>query len=222
MIHLFADSHYGVHSGRELWRHLPVAWRERIAFHENDLPLLESGKWLEDCELLALHFIGGAEGAPLPGEGACAAARRWCESGGSLLLLHGGSAAFWHCDWWRRLMALRWVRPGDPDGVTPSFHPIHPYRVTPVAGGAHPLAKQLVPMEFPEDEIYAGLQAATTLQVLLETTIPEGCFPQCALDTTPWGGRQLHFLPGHAPETLAVPELVQNVQSCLKYLVASH
>lgn len=222
MVHLFADSHYGAHSGRELWRCLSPSWRERVSFHENDLPLLESGRWLEDCGLLALHFIGGAEGVPLPGEGGCAAVRHWCENGGNLLLLHGGSAAFWHCGWWRKLMSLRWVRPGDPDGVAFSFHPRHPCRVAPVKGCGHPLAARLVPMELPEDEIYAGLQAASTLQVLLETTIPEGRFPQCAVDSTPWGGIQLHFLPGHDPGSLAVPEFTRNVEACLDYLLTGN
>ncbi|MGN0866499.1 MAG: ThuA domain-containing protein [Oligosphaeraceae bacterium] len=218
MIHFFADQHYGARPGARLHQCLSPSWRARVLLHEEEWGLLEEGRWREDCELLVLNMIGGTCDQPHPGEGAARAVRAWCEKGGNLLLIHGGSAAFWQWAWWRQAMAMRWVRPGDPEGVTPSFHPVHPYRVS-RTGSPHPLAARLQEMELPQDEIYAGLACAPSLEVLMETRVPEGCFPQCALAPTPWGGIQLHFLPGHRPETFQVPALVENVERCLEYLL---
>lgn len=217
MIHFFADQHYGARPGARLHACLSPSWRSRILLHEEEWDVLEEGSWRKDCQLLMLNMIGGSCHQPHPGEGAARAVRAWCENGGDLLLIHGGSAAFWQWDWWRQAMAMRWVRPEDPEGATPSFHPVHPYRVVPVEG-SHPLASRLQAMELPQDEIYAGLACAPSLTVLMETRVAEGCFPQCALAPTPWGGRQLHFLPGHRPEAFQVPALVENVERCLEYL----
>ena len=217
MIHFFADRHYGARPGASLYQRLSPAWRGRMAFHEEEWEALSRGEWLVGCDLLVLNMIGGSCGQPHPGGKASQAVRRWCEGGGNLLRLHGGSAAFSQWDWWRQAMALRWVRPEDPDGLPPSFHPLHPYRVT-LAKSRHPLAALLQEMSLPQDEIYAGLAQRPPLEVLLETQVPEGCFPQCAIAPTPWGGRQLHFLPGHSPEAFQVPALVKNVESCLEYL----
>ena len=82
MIYFFADDHYNVSPGKEIYNHLPETLKKRIRFFENDWSLLESGDWLPGC---------GAERA----------VRAWCERGGNALLLHGSSAAFWEWAWWQ-------------------------------------------------------------------------------------------------------------------------
>ena len=117
MIYFFADDHYNAHCGKNIFEHLPEQIRKKTVFAENDWTILESGKWLDDCELLILNLIGTTCNLPHPGQGAEQAVRSWCERGGNILLLHGSSAAFWQWDWWRKIVGFRWVRPGDPDGV---------------------------------------------------------------------------------------------------------
>ena len=93
MIYFFADDHYNVSPGKEIYNHLPETLKKRIRFFENDWSLLESGDWLADCELLILNMIGSTCNQPHPGCGAERAVRAWCERGGNALLLHGSSAA---------------------------------------------------------------------------------------------------------------------------------
>ena len=66
MIYFFADDHYGVHPGKNIFEHLPDELKQRITFVENDWSLLESGKWLDDCELLILNMIGTTCDLPHP------------------------------------------------------------------------------------------------------------------------------------------------------------
>lgn len=221
MIQFFCDNHYGAFPGRTICQALPGALSSRISFHENDWWGLSSGEWLRECDLLALDMIGGSCGEPHPDASAEHAVRSWCEGGGGLLLLHGGSAAFWQWQWWREAMALRWVRPDDPDGLPASFHPVRPYLVTRKELTAHPLAALLSGMTLPEDEVYAGLAAQVPSLTLLETTIPEGIFPQCVVAPTPWGGTQIHFLPGHAPACVQTPSLVKNIQIILEWMLSN-
>ena len=218
MIDFFADNHYKVHPGRVIFEHLPEALRRRIRFDEDDWRRLEAGRWVDDCELVVLHLIGGTCGVEHPGPGAEGAIRSWCEKGGPLLLLHGSSAAFWQWPWWRGVVGRRWVRPNDPDGVSPSTHPKHPYRVE-IARCRHPLAAKLRPLDLPTDEIYTDLEEVSPTMTLMETRIPEGTFPQCCETRTPWGGRVLSFLPGHLPEVTGSPELVADIEILIEDLL---
>ena len=54
MIYFFADDHFSAHCGKNIFEHLPEEWKRKIIFFENDFSLLESGKWLADCQLLVL------------------------------------------------------------------------------------------------------------------------------------------------------------------------
>jgi len=218
MIQFFADDHYDAHPGRVIYDALPDELRTRIAFHENDWQALSSGAWLQDCELLVLHLIGGTCDQPHPDGAAEKHIRQWCEQGGNLLLLHGSSAAFWEWPWWRKLMALRWVRAEDPDGAPESYHPVHPYEVT-RCDSANPLAARLREMSLPKDEIYAKLAEQGPFDLLLETSIPEGRFPQCVQQTTPWKGTIIHFLPGHYACGAGHPDLVYNVKILIEALM---
>jgi hypothetical protein len=218
MIYFFADDHYGVNPGKVLVEHLPEEWKNRISFQENDWTLLESGTWLGDCELLILNLIGTTCNLPHPGEGAERSVREWYEKGGNILLLHGASAAFWQWDWWRKIPGYRWVRPGDPDGVKPSTHPVKPYRVVPCKT-RHPLISVLKEMDFPEDEIYTDLENTNPVFHLMETAIPEGTFVQCCETVSPSGGKIVSFLPGHSPAVTDDPVFVQNITALIQYLL---
>ena len=150
---------------------------------------------------------------------AAEAVRRYFETGKPVLLLHGGSAAFWPFDWFREAVGLRWVRGNDPDGVVASFHPKEPYRVEP-AKCRHPLVSRLIPMDLPQDEIYTALEQTRPMWVLMNTTISSGTFPQCTESTSPWGGRVINFLPGHAATVTRDPALIANVRTLIDSLLA--
>lgn len=208
MITFVADDHYGARPGAVLREAL--GGRFELDFAENSLEPLTRARFADDCELLILHMIGDTCGQPLAGPETERRVRAYVEKGKPLLLLHGSSAAFWHWDWWRALAGLRWVRGDDPDGFAPSTHPVRPYRVE-VAKCRHPLCRALEPFDLPEDEIYTRLEQTTPAWVLMETTTREGTFPQCWENATPWGGRVIGFLPGHRPEAVRHPALVENV-----------
>ena len=218
MIYFFADDHYGAHPGKNIFEHLSPELKGRITFEENDWTLLESGNWLDDCELLVLHMIGGTCNLPHPGQNAEAAVRAWCERGGGVFLLHGSSAAFWQWWWWRGIVGLRWVRPNDPDQVAPSTHPVKPYSLR-ITKNRHPLSARLLPFALGADEIYTELEQVSPVTVLMDTFIEEGVYPQCCEAITPWGGKMVSFIPGHAPTATANGSLIRNVSAIIGYLL---
>ena len=217
MNYFFTDDHYGVNPGRHIFELLPEDFRAETVFTENDWSVLESGKWAEECGLLALHMIAGTCGQPLPGPGAEKAVRAYCERGGDLLLLHGSSAAFWNWDWWRGMVGLRWVRPEDPDGIAPSTHPVVPCTVE-VAKVRHPLASELRKIELPTDEVYIDLEQVSPVTILMDTTINGHTYPQAYLAETPWGGRIAAFIPGHKPECTQNPDLIADIAALIRWL----
>ena len=216
MITFLADDHYGTHPGAMLYE----ALRDRfeMAFYENDLSPLTHASFAGECDLLILSLIADTGGQPLAGPEAERNLRAYLELGKPLLLIHGGSAAFWHWPWWRGIVGYRWVRGNDPDGVEASTHPIRPYRVD-VAKSRHPLCKELQSMELGEDEIYTRLEQTHPATILMETTTLEGTFPQCWECATPWGGRVLGFLPGHRKEIVQDKRLVANVARLITSLL---
>ncbi len=146
-----ADNHYDTHGGAALYEQIRGAYD--IAFFEDDWSGLVDADLMGRCGLLMLNMIAGICGVEPPGPEAEKQVRAYVERGGSLLLLHGASAAFWHWDWWRPIVGHRWVRGEDPDGAPESMHPVRPYRVT-VAKCRHPLRSCLRDMDLPEDEDY--------------------------------------------------------------------
>ncbi len=55
--------------------------------------------------------------------------------------------------------------------------------------------------------------------ILMETHIEEGTFPQCTEAVSPWGGKLVNFIPGHAPEVTSNPKLIRNVETIIDYLL---
>ena len=217
MIYFFADNHYGAHPGKVIFEHLPETYRKNIQFHEDDWTVMENTDWNQDCQLMILNMIGATCDLPHPGPEAEKRVRAYLENGGSMLLLHGSSAAFWQWDWWRELPGERWVRPGDPDGVVPSCHPKKPYTVN-VSKTRHPLAKLLKPIDFPTDEIYTNLENTCPYMRLMDTHIEEGTFVQCCEAVTPWGGKLVSFIPGHDAVATSNPLLIENLITIIDYL----
>ena len=217
MIFFFGDNHYGVHPGKVIFEHLPEEFRSRIAFFEDDWREMEKSGFSDRCDLLILNMIGATCDVPHPGSGAETEIRRYLEKGGNALLLHGSSAAFWQWEWWRPIVGFRWVRPNDPDGVEASYHPVKPYTVN-LCKSRHPLMRKLQPLDLPADEIYAKLEQVSPAQVFMETAIEEGVFPQCFENRTPWGGRFVHFIPGHSPEVTGNAAVINNICEIIRYL----
>jgi len=216
MIIFLADTHFGSRSGALFYEALKD--RCPMAFYENDLTPLADPAFTEACDLLILNLIAGTGAQPLAGLESELHLRAYLEQGKPLLLLHGASAAFWHWDWWRRIVGFRWVRENDPDGTPKSTHPIRPYQVD-VSKCRHPLCAHLQPMDLGEDEIYTRLEQTAPATILMETTIEEGTFPQCWENTTPWGGRVIGFLPGHRKETFQNAQLLSNVALLISSLL---
>lgn len=218
MIYFFSDNHYNAHPGKKIYDALPQELKDRISFYEDDWTVLEEGAWVENCELLVLNMIGGSCGVPYPEHGV-KHVERFVKRGGSVVLLHGSSAAFWRSDWWRKLVGWRWVRPNDPDGITASTHPIEPTEVRLVAGSTHPLTKKLSNFSMPADEVYIRLHDSSVGEVLMESTISEGTFPQCMVVPIAEGGEIYHFLPGHAHA--AQPGCVKNIVAIIEYALSN-
>ena len=216
MILFFADDHYGARPGAVLNDALQTVFP--IRFFENDWSALGDPVLMGECRLLILNLISGTGTAPLPGVAVEKQVRDYLEKGRPLLLLHGASAAFWQWEWWRALVGYRWVRGQDPDGFPASTHPKHPCLVV-VSKCRHPLCRDLKPMDLPEDEIYTNLEQTQPVVTLMETTINEGTFPQCYVTRTPWGGPVAGFLPGHKPEVVSLPALVDNVACLVRFLL---
>ena len=211
-----ADDHYQAYPGRNQYECIKSDYPDMI-FRENDWSAFTEFNLAEECDLLILNMIAGTCGLPLPDEEQSEAVKRYLETGKNLLLLHGASSAFWHCDWYRKLVGIRWVRGNDPDGVEASFHPKEPYCVK-TAKVRHPLAAVLQDMDFIEDEIYCRLEQVTPVMTLMETTISTGTFPQCTESFTPWGGKVINFLPGHRSEVTRDERLIGNLKLLIEYL----
>jgi type 1 glutamine amidotransferase len=218
MIFFFADNHYEARPGAAIYE--SVASKFDIAFFEDDLSALTSESFKEKCDLLILNLIAGTGKGEMAGCEMEQAVRSYLEKGGSMLLLHGASAAFWHWDWWRTLVGFRWVRGNDPDGVEASWHPVRPYKVE-VSKSRSPLTKQLKAMDLPQDEIYIHLEQVCPALTLMETRTDEGTFPQCWENKTPWGGRVIGFLPGHRKEVAGGDAVAENVTVLIQDLLAT-
>jgi Trehalose utilisation len=217
MIIFVADDHFGVHPGAEIFKNISPRFPE-MEFYENDLSCFKNDKFAEDCDLLILNMIADTCDNEKAGEDVEASIKAYCESGKNLLLLHGASAAFWHWAWWRKIVGFRWVRGNDPDGVDPSTHPTHHFQVD-LAKSRHELVNKLSPITMPHDEIYINLEQVCPTITLLETTIPDGTFPQCYICKTPWGGKIIGFLPGHSSGATNLPELNRNIEILVQYLL---
>lgn len=217
MIIFAADNHYGVHPGLCAFEEIRGAHPD-IIFSEDDWSIFNRYNLAKDCELLILNMIGSTCGNPLPDEEACLAVKRYCETGKNLLLLHGSSAAFWHCSWFRENSGLRWVRPGDPDEIPQSVHPVEPYTVK-ISKTRHPLCKKLVEMDFSEaDEIYTVMEQTQPLWILMQTTISSGTHPMLTESVNQWGGKVINFMPGHKPSVTRHPDYIQNLKTLIAYL----
>jgi hypothetical protein len=216
MILFAADNHYGTHPGKVL--HEQISDSYDIRFFEDDWSCFEDQSLMASCDLLVLNMISGCCDIPAPGQQGIDNVRAYCEAGGSLLLLHGASAAFWQCDWWRPIVGHRWVRGNDPDGFEPSTHPRQPYTITP-AKCRHSLCAQLQVMELPEDEIYTELEQTCPTMVLMTTEVNGKTYPQCYETTSPWGGRILGFLPGHDEAAVRTHALVANCRLLIDSLL---
>ena len=202
-----ADDHYKARPGLMLAEKLKT--KLDIEFHENDWSPLEQEDLKSRYKIIILNLISHTCGIEPPSAKAEKILKEYLEAGGSMLLCHGSSAAFWHWDWWRPLVGFRWVRSQDPDGAEPSTHPKRPY-VLRRAKCSHPLVKQLKEAEFPEDEIYIHLEQTCPATILMETTTLEGTFPQVYIANTPWGGQLISSLPGHAAEVVQSDANVTN------------
>jgi len=218
MIYFFADNHYDSHPGKSIYENFSEPLQNKMTFLEDDWELLESGQWVADCDLLILNMIAGTCGQPMPGSGAEKAVKRYCESGKNILMLHGSSSAFWDWKWWREIVGLRWVRPGDPDQVPASTHPKESYQVLRTKS-RHPLVKKLQEFSLPKDEIYTELEETSPLMSLMQTTLANGTFTQSCEAINPWGGKMVSFIPGHCKEATANPILIQNIEIIIKYLL---
>ena len=204
MITFFADNHYGTNIGRARYEQLPPELQALIDFHDISDGFMNTEQWAEECPLLLLDMIGGSCGVDYPGPQALEQVRLYLESGKNIVLFHGASAAFHREAWWRENVGLRWVRPEDPDGETPSFHPIEPVKVKCLAS---PPELELHDFQLPEDEIYLGLKAAPALQVFLAFERNGELSPCFAAYRNVFGGTMWSLLPGHAPETAQTKEL---------------
>ena len=218
MIYFFSDSHFEKHCGANLYKHFPAELKERTVFTENQWDILENGDWEKNCELLILNMIGTTCNQPHASGNAENAVRKYVERGGNILMLHGSSAAFWHWSWWRNLCGFRWVRPNDPDNVERSIHPVRTFTTT-VAKTRHTLIEQLKPFTLENDEIYIRCEQTLPMTVLMETNTDEGIYPQCVECITPYGGRQLIFLPGHRVESFENPEFIADNMVLINYLL---
>ena len=216
MILFAADDHYGAHPGKCIYEKVRQSYN--IDFFENDWSCFTKYDLENECELIILNMIADTCGVTPPDADAESRLKAYCEIGGSFLLLHGSSAAFWHWEWWRTLQGFRWVRGNDPDNVSASSHPARPYRVN-VAKCRHPLCRSLRQIDLPEDEIYIRLEQTSPAMVLMETDTDEGTFPQCYETITPWGGKIIGFIPGHRREVTENENFIANIKILIDYLL---
>lgn len=218
MILFVADNHYDTHAGKALFECLEPHYD--IDFHEDDWRCFRQPDLAGRCALLMLNLIGDTCDVPPPGPEEEKNVYAYVQAGRPLFLLHGASAAFWQSPWWRALVGFRWVRKGDPDGFAPSSHPVQPYCVE-VAKSRHPLCRRLRMVDMPEDEIYTELEQTGPATILMETTIAAGTFPMSYETTTPWGGKIVAYIPGHAADVVRLEGNVANCRAIIDYLLAA-
>jgi hypothetical protein len=214
MILFAADNHYETHAGRVLYDCMANDYE--IDFYEDDWSCFETSNLSDRYALIVLNLIAGACKVPPPTPAAEANVRAYLETGKPMLLLHGASAAFWSCDWWRPLVGFRWVRPDDPDGFTRSDHPRIPYTVQ-VSKSRHPLCRTLQDVSLPEDELYINLEQTCPASVLMETKTEFGTFPMCYEVRSPWGGSIAAYIPGHDADVVRLPGNVANCRALIDY-----
>ena len=217
MIYFFADNHYDSHPGKNIFENLPADLKNKIKFFEDDWSELESSNWQDNCELMILNLIGDTCNIPHPNSNAEEKVKKYLQAGGHMLLLHGSSAAFWQWPWWREIVGFRWVRPNDPDQIPASTHPVKPYSLR-ICKVRHELANKLTPLDLPSDEIYTELEQVSPALILMDTAITEGVYPQCLENFTPWGGKFVHFIPGHNAEVTTSNKFIDNIVAIINYL----
>lgn len=216
MILFAADRHYDKHPGRVLYEEIADAYA--MDFYEDDWSCFEQADLRGKYGLIILNMISGCCDVPPPTANGESQVRAYLEAGGNFLLLHGASAAFWNCDWWRPVVGYRWVRGNDPDGFPSSTHPRRPYALR-VSKCRHPLCKKLQEIDLPEDELYIRLEQTCPVMTLMETTTEEGTFPQCYEANTPWGGTMVGYLPGHEAHVVRLAPMVANGRVLIDYLL---
>ena len=99
MILFAADNHYGTHAGQNLFECLCP--HHEIRFHEDNWDCLMEENLGEKYDLLMFHLIGGTCDVPPPSAVAEQLVKKYLQVGKPMFLLHGSSAAFWQCAWWR-------------------------------------------------------------------------------------------------------------------------
>lgn len=217
MILFIADEHMKEHAGKVIYEQIASRY-PNMEFHENDWSAFTKYDMACECELLILHMVAGTCEQPFPDEAACNAVKRYCQSGGNMLLLHASCAALWHCDWWRAITGFRWVRPEDPDGAVPSTHPVG-YNHVKVCKARHELVNKLKDMPLEHDEIFIKMEQTLPSMILMDTHIDEGTFPQSWENRTPWDGLNIGFLPGHYKEATTNSVFLENVMTLIDYLL---
>lgn len=209
------DNHYGSFGSRRLAESLKHKFD--IRYLEDDYGHFLSTADLSPYDVLLVSAIGDTPGSPHPPDEASNRVEDWLAEGRSIVVFHGGSAAFWKWPWWREVVGLRWVRPNDPDGVAASTHPIVAYELE-RSESDHPLVSKLEPMSVPVDELYIELEERRPITPLLETTYEGKRFPMAYIAPTDSGGSVLGYLPGHAVEVVGHPITLRNIGALLSYV----
>ena len=217
MILFAADNHYDTHAGEALYECIEDGYD--IRFHEDEWTCFDDGDLAGRYDLMMLNMISGSCDLPMPGPAAEQNVLGYLQAGRPLFLLHGASAAFWQWDWWRPIVGFRWVRGDDADGFEASHHPRQPYTIR-VTKCRHPLCRRLKNADIPEDELYVEMEQTCPTMTLMETTTGAGTSPMCYETISPWGGRIVGYIPGHAPAVVRQDENVENCRTIVDYLLA--
>ena len=69
------------------------------------------------------------------------------------------------------------------------------------------------------DEIYIKCEQMLPMTVLMETHTDEGIYPQCVECTTPYGGTEVIFLPGHREESFSNADFIADNFTLIDYLL---
>ena len=73
-------------------------------------------------------------------------------------------------------------------------------------------------MDFDTDEIYIYLEQTSPTIDLMETHYDGKRFVQAWITETPWGGKIIGFLPGHAQTVTSNPTFLSNLKVLIDYL----